>query len=84
MTASQVMVRSTRRLRAAAHLSLLRVLENSSSAREEREANERIWYKRVLNLPPSSQSSGALAFLQRRGSNQVVVLVLWLQNKDFN
>lgn len=32
--------------------------------------------------PPSSQSSGALAFLHRRGSSQVVVLVLWLWNTE--
>lgn len=33
-------------------------------------------------LPPSSHFSGGLAFLARRGSSQVVVLLLWLKYKE--
>lgn len=32
--------------------------------------------------PPSSHFSGGLAFLARRGSSQVVVLLLWLKYKE--
>lgn len=71
---------------ACVHYGLFRVLENPLLGQEEQERIKRISMieKVSESLPPSSQSSGALAFLQRRGSNQVVVLVLWLWNKNFN
>lgn len=72
--------------RAFAHYGLFRVSYNSFANQEQQEGTKRrdTVEKNSESLPPSSQSSGALAFLQRRGSNQVVVLVLWLENKDFN